>query len=111
MTRNDRGKSIRNHVGLILYLCGGWRSYRDISGEFGWAIDKNGHCKTARRNVRALEEAGLPMEWMSPPEPHGRDPQRVRLPQDWVARTVWLRRYIIRKEPLNASAYTRSLHK
>ena len=106
MARNERGKGIRNSVGLILYLCGGWRSYKAIAEEFGWAT-----FKTAMRNVRALEGAGLPVEWLKPPDCKGPPSQRVRLPQDWVARTPWLRRYIIRKQPLNAPAYTRSLHK
>ena len=109
--RYNRGKSIRNYVGLILYLCGGWRYYTDIAEEFGWTIDKHRQCKTAYRSVRALEEAGLPVEWMNPPDQPGLYPQRVRLPPDWVARTPWLKRYIIRKEPLNAPAYTRSLSK
>ena len=102
--RNDRGKAIRNCVGLILYLCGGWRSYDDIAEEFGWVAVH----KTPRRNVQALEQAGLPVEWLFPPEQRGPPEQRVRLPQDWVARTSWLQRFIIRKEPLNVPAYRRS---
>ena len=109
--RDDRGKAIRNYVGLILYLCGGWRSYRDIAKELGWTISKDGHCKSAQRNVHALEEAGLPVEWLRPPDQRGPQQQRVRLPQDWVARIPWLRRYIIRREPLSAPAYRRSLPK
>ena len=113
MARKERGKGIRNSVGLIFYLCGGWRSYQDIAREFGWVVSKDSHCKTASRNVRALEAVGLPIEWMNPPDQSGRSLtcQRMRLPQDWVARTSWLRRYIIRKEPVNVPAYTRSPHK
>ena len=115
MANHERGKSIRNNIGLVLYLCGGWRSYKNIGEEFGWLLGKYGFCKTAYRNVRTLEAAGLPVEWLNPPDQKCgggmQNVQRVRLPQDWVARTTWLRRYIIRKEPLNAPAYQRSLHK
>jgi len=114
MAYKQRGRTIRNIIGLMLYLCGGWRSYKDIAEEFDWAIQKDSHCKTAARNVRSLEAVGLPVEWLNPPDQHGHvffTGQRVRLPQDWVARTPWLKRYIIRKQPLNAPAYTRSLHK
>lgn len=107
----DRGHRIRNDVGLVLYLAGGWRSYRGIGEEFGWAVGDNGKCKTASRNVRALEQAGLPIEWAFPPDERNGGGQRMRIPPAWVACTPWLRRYIIRKTPLNALAYRRSLHK
>lgn len=100
-----RGYWHRRTIQLVIYLCGGWRTYKDIADELGW-----GWTKTARRNVRYLEEAGLPVEWAIDPESRGSF-QRVRLPLNWVERTPWLRRYIIRKEPLNAPAYRRSLHK
>ena len=97
-----RGRVTRNSVGLILYLCGGWRSYKEIGEEFGWAIN-NETSKTAQRNVRFLEEVGLPVEWLHPPDERGGfELQLVRLPLDWVKRTTWLRRYIICKNPLNA---------
>lgn len=93
----DRGRLTRNAIGLILYLCGGWRSFREITQEFDWKLSDN-HYKTAGRNVQALEEAGLPIEW-----DESEVPMRVHLPQDWVARTPWLRRYIIRQEPLKVA--------
>lgn len=99
MDTYSRGKSIRNTIGLVLYLCGGWRSYLDISKEFGWSY-RDGHCKTASRNVRALEQAGLPIEWMNPPDKRGSGGQLMRLPSEWVRATSWLRRYIIRKQPV-----------
>jgi hypothetical protein len=94
-----RTRTIQNYVGLLLYLAGGgWHSYAEIGEEFGWYCQR-GSCKTASRGVRALEEAGLPIEWMKPPDEHGGwKRQFVRLPPDWVARTPWLRRYILCKE-------------
>lgn len=94
-TNVERGKLTRNAIGLVLYLAGGWRTYQEIGEEFGWACGSN--YKTARRNVRALEEAGLPIEWCEE-SPSRYTAQRMRLPPDWVARTIWLRRYIILKE-------------
>ena len=92
----ERGRRIRNDISLVLYLAGGWRSYAEISEEFGWKGCWN---KSAHRNVRALEEAGLPLEWSVPPDQRGSfGVKRMRLPPDWVARTLWLRRYIILKE-------------
>ena len=112
--RYERLKFIRNTAGLIVYLCGGWRSYTEISEEFSWSIGVARRCKTAYRHIHALEEAGLPIEWLN--DPNTRMPgQRVRLPADWVARTPWLRRYIIRNEPLKVAnrkaERARSLHK
>ena len=90
-----RCSQVRNHIGLVLYLAGGWRTYADISKEFGWVTPK-----TAHRNVRALEESGLPVEWATPPDQIGGfHTQSVRLAPDWVARTTWLRRYITIKQP------------
>ena len=95
-----RCSTITNAVGLVLYLAGGWRCYQDIADQFGWTSNRelcNSHrSKTAWRHVKALEEAGLPIEWS---DDH---PRRMRLPSDWVARTPWLRRYIILKEPKGA---------
>lgn len=90
-----RGQLIRNTIGLVLYLAGGWRSYREIGEEFGWAIAQYSRCKTAFRNVRALEQVGIPVEWCM--DTH---PIRMRLSADWVARTLWLRRYVIVEQPL-----------
>ena len=96
-----RTRLIENTVRLILYLCGGWRTYQDITAEFGWAVTVGNKNRTARRNVRALEAAGLPVEWRRPPdEPGWGEKQSVRLSPDWVVRTPWLRRYIIRKQPV-----------
>lgn len=110
MADNTRGRAARNTIGLVLYLAGGWRSYEDINREFGWSMavyrNRSGMHKTARRNVAALEQAGLPLEWLEDCRP-----RRVRLPADWIARTPWLRRYIIRKQPLSQPAYRRSLPK
>ena len=88
----------RNIAGLIIYLAGGWRSVQGIGEEFGWGFDFEGRCRTASRNVRALEQAGLPIEWLHEPDARGKSGQRMRLPPDCVARTPWLRRYIIKKE-------------
>lgn len=92
----DRGRLIRDTLGLVLYLCGGWRSYQEIGKEFDWRGSK-----TPARNVRALEATGLPIEWVHPPDEKA-GLQRMRLPQDWVAHTPWLRQYIIRKQPVQA---------
>lgn len=94
---NPQGRlaRIRNYISLVLYLAGGWRSYQEIGEEFGWFhLSRN---RTARRNVRALEQAGLPVEWLYPPDQRSgyMTSQRVRLSPDWVARTPWLRRYIL----------------
>ena len=90
----NRLRWMRNIIGLVLYLAGGWRSYRQIAEEFSFSI------KTARRNVKALEQAGLPVEWTKDPDSRGGAAQRSRLPVDWVSHTTWLRRYIIRKQPV-----------
>ena len=93
---------IRNYVGLVLYLAGGWRSYADIAQEFGWSRQSNGSYKTAARAVQALEQAGLPIEWRNincGGSGGGLGPQAVRLPPDWVDRTMWLHRYVVRKQP------------
>ena len=112
---NGRLSRVRNYIGLMLYLAGGWRSYQEIGEEFGWTINykykKDAHrCKTAYRNVKALEQAGLPVVRTEDTIPY-----RVCLPLDWVARTPWLRRYIIRNEPLKVAnqkaEQARSLHK
>lgn len=83
---------VRKEVGMILYLAGGWRSYKEIAEEFGF------NPKTAYRNVRAMEHVGLPIEWAREPDKFNAGFQRVRLPPDWVARTPWLRKYLQPKD-------------
>lgn len=111
----ERGKHVRNYISLVLYLAGGWRSYQEISDELGWDTEQtDGHHRSAARNVRALEEAGIPVEWSEPPDKLGGGgvTRRMRLPPDWVARTPWLRRYIIVKDlPRQGQHFERSLSK
>lgn len=90
----NRGAVMERGVGLVLYLAGGWRTYQQIADEFGGCV------KTARRRVRSVEAAGLPVEWCNPPDQQGTGyTNYMRLPPDWVARTPWLRRYVIVQQP------------
>jgi hypothetical protein len=87
----DRTRTIRNVATLIVFLAGGWRTYQQIDDLMGWKPERGKkRSRTSYRNVRALEDAGLPLEWRYDPESTGRK-QAVRLPKDWVGRAAWLK--------------------
>ncbi len=52
----DRGRFLRDGIEMIKYLKNGRRTWDDISKNF------EVHWKTARRRVRSLEEAGVPVQ-------------------------------------------------
>lgn len=91
-TLQRRNVLVQQVADLIVWLAEGrWVTYEAIAKRFGVAY------KTARRRVRALEEAGLPIEYRVEVRSAGRYPlhegvQGVRLTKDWVSRRRWLLR-------------------